>query len=296
MKTQKIRGTVMLLITAMIWGSAFVAQSVGMKHVGPFTFQTVRCLIGSIVLLPVIRILDSRKKSVHSTHTPQNPKTLWKAGILCGILLCTASSLQQKGIMYTTVGKAGFITAMYILLVPLIGCLLGTKLTKKLCISIAIAVAGLYLLCMSGSFSLSKGDTYVILCAVFFSLHILAVDHFIDSVDGVKLSCIQFLITAFISSVPMFLLESPNIHDICLAIEPILYTGILSCGVAYTLQILGQQYTEPTVASLLMSLESVFSLLFGMLILHEFPSSREAAGCILMFTAIILVQLPDRVK
>lgn len=295
MKTNKIRGNVMLLITAMIWGSAFTAQSIAMNHVGPFTFQTIRCLLGSIVLLPVIRLLGSHKKMV--TNAPkENPKTLWKAGILCGILLCTASSLQQKGIMYTTVGKAGFITAMYILLVPLIGCLFGTKLTKRLCICIAMAVGGLYLLCMNGSFSLSKGDTYVILCAVFFSLHILVVDHFIDFVDGVKLSCIQFLVTTVISSIPMFVLESPDIHGILLAGVPILYAGILSCGVAYTLQILGQKYTEPTVASLIMSLESVFSLLSGILILHQFPSSREVVGCILMFTAIILVQLPERVK
>lgn len=294
----------LLLLTATIWGVAFVAQSVGMDYVGPFTFNTVRSLLGGIVLIPCIVLLkridvgskDTAGAAEHASGDPAGQrKVLLTGGVACGVLLCIASNLQQFGIMYTSVGKSGFITAMYIVLVPVLGIFLKKKAGIKIWCSVAIAVGGLYLLCMTDSgFSIQKGDLLLLLGAVMFSFHILTIDYFSPKVDGVKMSCIQFFTCGILSMVCMFLFEQPQIGAILQAWMPIVYAGVLSCGVAYTLQIVGQKGMNPTVASLILSMESVISVIAGWLILHQKLSGRELLGCVLMFAAIILVQLPER--
>lgn len=304
MNKYTLRQSVLLLLTAAIWGVAFVAQSVGMDYVGPFTFNTVRSLIGGIVLIPCIVLLKrinagSKDTAGAAEHASGNPagqrKVLLTGGVACGVLLCIASNLQQFGIMYTSVGKSGFITAMYIVLVPVVGIFLKKKAGVKIWCSVAIAVCGLYLLCMTDNgFSIQKGDLLLLLGAVAFSFHILTIDYFSPKVDGVKMSCIQFFTCGILSMVCMFLFEQPQIGAILQAWMPIVYAGVMSCGVAYTLQIVGQKGMNPTVASLILSTESVISVIAGWLILHQKLSGRELLGCVLMFAAIILVQLPER--
>ena len=290
-----MKNNAMLLLTALIWGCAFVAQSVGMDYVGPFTFNAVRSLIGAAVLLPVIALMDRLEgKDKKKAEKKGDTRTLILGGVCCGIALGVASSLQQIGIQYTTVGKAGFITAMYIVIVPLMGVFVGRKVRPVIGLCVVIAVAGLYFLCMKGGFSLGGGDLLVLICAVAFSVHILVIDYFSPLVDGVRMSAIQFLVAGLMCSVPMFLWEQPQPAVILSAWAPILYAGVLSCGVAYTLQILGQKGADPVVASLLLSLESVFSVLAGWVILGQALSARELFGCALMFGAIILAQLPER--
>lgn len=304
MNKYTLRQSVLLLLTAAIWGVAFVAQSVGMDYVGPFTFNTVRSLIGGIVLIPCIVLLkrinagskDTAGVAEHASGDPSGQrKILLTGGVACGVLLCIASNLQQFGIMYTSVGKSGFITAMYIVLVPVVGIFLKKKAGVKIWCSVAIAVCGLYLLCMTDNgFSIQKGDLLLLLGAVAFSFHILTIDYFSPKVDGVKMSCIQFFTCGILSMVCMFLFEQPQIGAILQAWMPIVYAGVMSCGVAYTLQIVGQKGMNPTVASLILSTESVISVIAGWLILHQKLSGRELLGCVLMFAAIILVQLPER--
>lgn len=290
-----MKNNAMLLLTALIWGCAFVAQSVGMDYVGPFTFNAVRSLIGAVVLLPVIALMDRLEgKDKKKAEKKGDTRTLILGGVCCGIALGVASSLQQIGIQYTTVGKAGFITAMYIVIVPLMGVFVGRKVRPMIGLCVVIAVAGLYFLCMKGGFSLGGGDLLVLICAVAFSVHILVIDYFSPLVDGVRMSAIQFLVAGLMCLVPMFLWEQPQPAVILSAWAPILYAGVLSCGVAYTLQILGQKGADPVVASLLLSLESVFSVLAGWVILGQALSARELFGCALMFGAIILAQLPER--
>ena len=289
----------MLFLTAFIWGVAFVAQSVGMNYIGPFTFSCVRSILGGIVLIPCILFLDRLKMKEEGvtekrTMSEKEKKTLLIGGICCGIALCVASSLQQFGVKYTTVGKAGFITALYIVLVPIFGIFLKKKVGVKVWISVAISVVGLYLLCMTEKLSISKGDFLVLLCAIVFSIHILVIDHFSPLVDGVRMSCIQFWITGILSAIPMFLFEKPSLSAIFAAAVPLLYAGVMSSGVAYTLQIVAQKDADPTVASLILSLESVFSVLAGWVVLGQVMSMREICGCVLMFAAIILAQLPER--
>ena len=290
-----LRQSLLLLLTATIWGVAFVAQSVGMDYVGPFTFNVMRSIIGGVVLLPCIALLGKINGKGNTEAAKKmdgkERKTLFIGGIACGVLLCIASNLQQFGIMYTSVGKAGFITAMYIVVVPVLGIFFGKKVSGKVWCGVGIAVAGLYLLCMTESgFSVQKGDFLLMLCALAFSLHILVIDYFSPKADGVKLSCI------ILSGVGMVLTEKPQLTSILAAWMPILYAGVMSCGIAYTLQIIGQKGMNPTVASLILSLESGVSLIAGFLILHQTLSLRELIGCVLMFAAIILVQLPDRKK
>lgn len=311
MKKTNIKSPLLLLLAAVIWGVAFVAQSVGMDYVGPFTFNAVRSIIGGLVLIPCIFFLDSRKRdrkdrlyvagneegsdaAGKAASDSWSNKTLLMGGICCGICLCVASNFQQIGISYTTVGKAGFITAMYIILVPVLGIFLKKRVGVKVWISVALGVIGLYLLCMTERFSIGKGDAYVLLCALFFSFHILTIDHFSPMVDGVKMSCIQFLVSGVISGVLMLIFEQPHISSILAAWMPILYAGVMSCGVAYTLQIIGQKDMDPTVASLILSLESVVSVLAGWLLLQQRLSIRELLGCFVMFGAIILAQLPEK--
>lgn len=292
MRSKSFLGNILLLITAIIWGSAFVAQSVG-NSIGPFTFQSLRSFIGGIVLLPYIFIKDRIEKK-NGTYIKKNNKILLKGGIICGIALCLASCFQQIGIGYTTVGKAGFITALYILIVPILGLFMKKNIKPKIWFCVAVAVAGLYLLCMNEKFILSKGDTLVFICAVLFSLHIIIIDKVAPVTDGVKLACIQFFVTGIISAIPMIIFEHPNISSIISVLIPILYAGALSSGVGYTLQIIGQKYTKPTVASMIMSLESVFAVIAAAVILKQFPTSRELIGCTLMFLAIIIAQLPEK--
>lgn len=297
-KTQ-LRNSLLLLLTAAIWGVAFVAQSVGMDHVGPFTFNMVRSLIGGIVLIPCIFLLDKINPSNDTPKTPreqaQYKKTLITGGIFCGIFLALASNFQQMGIQYTTVGRAGFITACYIVIVPILGLLFFKKKCRStIWIAVALALVGLYLLCITDGFSIGKGDLLVLVCAILFSFHILVIDHFSPLVDGVRMSCIQFFVCGILSGIFAFLLETPRMADIRMAWAPILYAGVLSCGVAYTLQIVGQKNMNPTVASLILSMESCISVLAGWAILGQKLTARELSGCLLMFAAIILAQLPEK--
>ena len=289
-----MKNNILLVLTALIWGCAFVAQSVGMDYVGPFTFNMARFLIGAIVLLPVIWFMDRQRKTGAEKGAGQ--KTLIIGGICCGIALAVASTLQQWGILFTTVGKAGFITAMYIVIVPLLGIFIGKKVRPLIIGCVAIAVVGFYFLCMTESLRLGLGDFLVLLCAIAFSIHILVIDHFSPKVDGVKMSAIQFLTAAIISAVPTLLWEQPVFTEILQAWQPVLYAGIMSCGVAYTLQIIAQKNADPTVASLLLSLESVFSVLAGWVLLGQGLSLKELFGCVLIFCAIILAQLPEKKK
>ena len=290
MKNKRFYGNLMLILTALIWGSSFVAQSVGMDYIGPFTFNAIRCIIGGIVLIPIIFIIDKVKKE---SQTKDNNKQLILGGILCGIALFTGSTFQQFGISFTSVGKAGFITALYIVLVPLLGIVFKKKVSLKIWLSVLISMIGLYLLCITENFSIGKGDLLVLFCAFFFAIHILLIDYFSPKVNGVKMSCIQFFVAGIISVLPMAFFENPTINSILSAWAPILYAGVLFCGVAYTLQIVAQKNTDPTVASLLLSLESVFAVISGWFILSESLSFKELTGCALVFIAIILAQLPN---
>lgn len=316
-KTHKLRNTFFLFLTAMIWGAAFVAQSVSMDYIGPFTFICLRSVIGGLFLIPVIIVLDGirRKSQNESANVVSSENTLhniemdiekeekqrlsWKnkqlieGGIVCGILLFFANCFQQTGIQYTTVGKAGFITTFYIIIVPLIGLFF-----KKYCgiltwIGVVIALAGLYFLCITQKLTIQRGDALILCCSVLYAGQILAIDHYNPFVDGVKMSCIQFLTGGVLGAMFMFLFENPSVAMILSAAGPILYTGIMSTGVGYTLQIVGQKGLNPTVAALILSLESVFSALSGYVFLHQVLTTRELIGCVLMFIAIVLAQLPD---
>ena len=274
-----------LLLTATIWGMAFVAQSVGMDHVGPFTFNAVRFLIGALVLLPLIRFLGG---------TRGEKKDLLYGGLCCGLCLGVASNLQQIGIIYTTVGKAGFLTAFYIILVPLLGLFLRKRCGPFLWAAVGLAFVGLYLLCMKGegSLILETGDIFMLLGAFVFALHILVIDHFAPLASGVGLSCVQFLVASLLSALPALILEHPTLEAAKAAWMPIGYAGVFSCGVAYTLQIIGQKGVNPTAASLILSLESAVSVLAGWVLLGQRLSARELSGCAVMFVAIVLAQIP----
>ena len=308
MQKNSIKNTGMLFLAALIWGFAFVAQSAGMEHVGPFTFNAVRCIIGSLVLVPVALLYKPEESNGNGTKKStrvedetvkgswfSRNKTLLLGGVSCGIFLGVATNLQQIGIMTTSVGKAGFLTALYIVQVPIAGMFFKKKCPATVWIGVVCSFAGLYLLCMTGgSFSLATGDLLLLGCAVVFTGHILVIDYFAPKVNGVWMSCIQFLVAGVISAIPMMFTETPTWDGISAAKLPILYAGVMSCGVAYTLQILGQKNYNPTVAVLILSLESCFSVLGGFLILHETLSVRELCGCALMFAAIILAQLPGK--
>lgn len=297
--SRQLRAGLLLTLTALIWGAAFVAQSVGMDYVGPYTYLCSRSVIGGIVLLPVIKFFGKDPETVSpdvNSDKAKNKKILITGGICCGIALFVASILQQIGIKYTTVGKAGFITSLYMIIVPIIGIILGRKASKKVWFSVLIAIIGMYFLCMNGESGLNKGDLLVLCCAVGFSFHILIIDHFSPKVNGIKMSCIQFWICAAISAIFMFIFEKPDINSIIAAWAPILYAGALSSGAGYTLQIVAQKDIDPTVASLICSLESVFSVLFGWILLRQALSAKELFGCILVFIGVILTQIPDRKK
>ena len=289
MKTHKVRNSLLLLLTAFIWGTAFVAQSVGMDYVGPFTYTCVRSLIAGIMLIPCIAFLnkvnpnlEEKKICQDETKKKAYQKTLLIGGICCGAALGVASSLQQIGILHTTVGKAGFITTFYIIIVPIIGLFFKKRCGLNVWIGVVFALAGLYFLCITEGFSIGYGDTMVFLCALAFSIHILVIDHFTGLVDGVKMSCIQFFVAAIVSGIGMVLFENPDLGNILAAWLPILYAGALSSGVGYTLQIIGQKGMNPTIASLILSLESVISVLAGMVVLEESLTSREISRIVAM--------------
>ncbi len=289
MKHKKLAGSLMLVLAAFIWGTAFVAQRKGMEYAGPMAFNGVRTLIGSVVLLPVALI--------YRPASPVNLRKTLLAGLLCGLCLFLATNLQQMGLVYTEAGKAGFITTFYIILVPVLGLFLKKKTGAVTWVAVAVALGGLYFLCMKpGGVRVAPGDLLVLGCALFFAVQILVIDRYVQEVDAVLLSCAQFAVDGVLSIAAALLLEKPDFRELFRGWIPLLYTGILSCGVAYTLQILGQKNLHPTVASLLMSLESAFAVLGGWLILHERLSKRELLGCGLMLAAVLLVQLAPAKK
>jgi len=291
MKNEKMLGNILLLITAMIWGTAFVFQRVGMESIEPVTFTASRMFLAALATGLVSALLGRREN--HAAAEKQSFKSAIPGGICCGLFLGAASLFQQFGIVTTTAGKAGFITALYILLVPVLNLLLFKKRSSlHVWVAIAIGVVGMYLLCVTEDFRLTGGDAMVCVCAVLFSGHILCCDYFSRRADPVKLSAVQFVTVTVVTGIIAFLVEEPSWDKIRAAAIPILYCGVMSGGVGYTLQMVAQRITDPTVASLLMSLESVFAALAGALLLHERMSARELLGCVIMFAAIVLVQLP----
>lgn len=303
MTSKKLRHSLLLLLTALIWGIAFVAQSAGGDAVGPYTFNCIRSFLGALILIPVILFLDKSGFSHRKPVTKQEKKTLLLGGVLCGIALCIASNIQQLGLyLGASAGKAGFLTACYILIVPILGLFFKKKCGWNVWLGVVLTFAGLYLLCMSSDSGFQLADLLLLLCALMFSFHILIIDYFSPMVDGVRMSCIQFFVCGLLTAIPMFVSDmghsvagirtwAPALMSADAWI-PILYAGFLSCGVAYTLQIIGQEGLNPTVASLLMSMESVFSVIAGWLILGESMGVRELLGCCLIFAAIVLAQIP----
>lgn len=289
---KQIKGSLMLLLAAFIWGTTFVAQTSAKDAIGTFTFNASRSFVGAAFL--AILVLLRRRNKAGSTS---EKKSVVICGFICGVVLFIAVNLQQGGIVLypegvAASGRAGFLTATYVVMVAVCSRLLGKKLHKLVYAAIAFCLLGMYFLCMSGGIdSVYTGDLLELLCAVFFTIHILVIDRFAHC-DSVKLSCVQFLTTGVLSTVAMFIVETPDVHSVVRAIFPILYAGIFSSGIAYTLQMAGQKYTQPAIASIIMSLESVFAMLGGWVILGERLSSREFAGCMLVFGAVILAQLP----
>ena len=289
MTNKKLLGNALLLITAMIWGTAFVAQRSGMEKIEPMTFTAARMALAFIAVGGVSFIARKRQR-----QTVDRRSTL-AGGVCCGVFLALGSLLQQMGIVYTTAGKAGFITALYMLLVPVIGFLFfRRKISLRVWCAVAIGLVGMYLLCVREQLRLTRGDALVALCAIFFSLHILCCDHFAPRADPIALAAVQFGTVAALSAIAAFAMEEPSWEKIASAAIPILYCGLLSGGLGYTLQIVAQRFTEPTTAALLMSLESVFAVIAGALLLRERMTPGEAAGCAIMFLAILLVQLPSK--
>ena len=289
----KLRGSLAILVATVIWGSAFIAQSVGMDYIGPFTFQTMRSVLAVPFLIVVIFLIERNPaKSIEKWIQPE----LWKAGLPCGIALFIAAGLQQMGIVHTTAGKAGFITAMYIVLVPILGIFLHKKPPITSWIGVVLAVIGLYLLSCVGVSQVNIGDVYLLGCALGYAVQITLVDQMGSAVDGLRLNCVQSLFCGIFSGTVMFLTEEPVLSNILACWIPLVYAGIFSLGIAFSLQIIGQQHLEPTPAALIMSLESVFAVLFGWLLLHERMSAAELSGCVLVFIAVILSQVPVKKK
>ena len=293
---EKIKGSLALLSATVIWGFAFIAQSVGMDLIGPFTFQMVRCLLAVALLVPLAFLLDMGKCTVADSIAKwKNPK-LWKASILCGCALFIAASLQQIGLVYTDAGKAGFITAMYIVLTPVLGLFLGRKVPKATAFSVLIAVVGLYMLSCMGVTGVNKGDLYIMGCALAFAVQINCIDHFAPGLDGFRMNCIQALTVAVLSVPFVIFTETVDMGNLLACWGPLCFAGCLSMGLAYSMQIVGQKVIEPTAASLIMSLESVFAALGGWWLLHERMSPAELTGCGLVFAAVVISQLPEKKK
>jgi len=289
---RKLQGSISLLLATVIWGSAFVAQSVGMDHVGPYTFQAIRCAMAAVGLLAVIAIFDLGKKDGRNFFTRFSDKKLWLGGIFSAIPLCVAVNLQQIGIIYTDAGKSAFLTAMYIIFVPLIGIFLKRRPSPMIPVSVLLAVVGLYFLSCAGASSVNIGDICLIICAVAFAVQITVIDRFAPDVDPLRLNFLQSAFCALGSAVIMVFTETPTLAGIRGSWWPMCYAGFLSMGAAYSLQIIGQKYLEPSTASLIMSLESVFAAIFGFLFLQEVMTVWELLGCLLVFVAVILSQIP----
>lgn len=297
--SKKMKSNILLLLTAFIWGSAFVAQKSGMDYIEPFTYNGIRTFIGGMVLIPVIIFFTKKNNRQNGTEEKvfdfEKDKIAIIGGICCGLALFVASSLQQFGVSYTTAGKAGFITTLYVVFVPILSLLLRKKVRPIMWVCVALGAVGLYLLCMTdASFNLQFGDMLVLLCAVAFAVHILVIDHFSPKADGVKISCVQFLVSGVLGIICMFIFETPDIGNILACWLPILYAGVLSCGVAYTLQVVAQADADPTAASLILCLESVFAVISGAILLHESMSPRELMGCAVIFAAVIISNLPEK--
>lgn len=289
---KQLSGVIALLGATVIWGSAFIAQSVGMDKIGPFTFQAVRCFLAVVFLFPASALFSRGKPFWKSWADP----ALWRSGIICGLALFAASSLQQIGLVYTDAGKAGFLTAMYIVFVPFLGLFLGQRPGRNALLSLIPAIVGLYLLSCTSVSGINKGDVLLLLCAVAFSVQILLIDRHCAGLDGLKLNCIQALVAAVLSVPWALLTETVDASRIASCWLPLGYAGVLSMGVAYTLQIVGQKRVAPSAAALLMSLESVFAALFGWLLLHETMTGAEVLGCVLVFAAVVISQLPEKKK
>lgn len=287
---KQLSGVIALLGATVIWGSAFIAQSVGMDKIGPFTFQAVRCFLAVVFLFPASALFSKGKPFWKSWADP----ALWRSGVICGLALFAASSLQQIGLVYTDAGKAGFLTAMYIVFVPFLGLFLGQRPGRNALLSLIPAIVGLYLLSCTSVSGINKGDVLLLLCAVAFSVQILLIDRHCAGLDGLKLNCIQALVAAVLSVPWALLTETVDASRIASCWLPLGYAGILSMGVAYTLQIVGQKRVAPSAAALLMSLESVFAALFGWLLLHETMTRAEELGCLLVFAAVVISQLPEK--
>lgn len=289
------RGNLLLILTAFIWGVAFVAQKEGGTAVGDFTFNGVRFLLGGGLLAVCLPLLD-KIGLTRRCATPESKKAMWLGGVLCGVALWAASNLQQLGLATTSAGKGGFITALYIVLVPIFGLFIKRRTNLFTWISVLLAMVGLYLLCMQGESGINGGDLLVLACAPIFAIQILLVDHFVPHTDGVRLSCIQFFTVGILNMPLMFIFEQPSLSAMVDGWLPILYAGLLSSGVAYTLQVVAQKHTHPTTASVLMSLESVFAVLAGLVLMGERLTAWEWCGCAVMFAAVILAQLPASKK
>ena len=293
MANRKLLGNILLLITTAIWGTAFAFQRMGMDSIEPATFSAVRMLLAAVAVTPLVALGKDKSKTYNSEYK----RNTIIGGILCGLCLGTATIFQQVGIVQTSAGKAGFITAMYMLLVPVINLILFRKKSPAVVwIAVLIGIIGMYLLCINEEFSLSRGDALVSVCALVFGFHIICTDHFVQNANPVGMSVIQLYVTALLSAVVAAFTENPSWNDVRAAIIPILYCGLGSGAIGYTLQIVAQKFTEPAVASLLMSLEAVFAVLGGTLILGEKMTTREAIGCLVMFIAVILAQIPSRKK
>ena len=299
---KKLSGELMLTMTALIFGVSFVAQRAGMAHIGPFTFNGIRSLLGALVLIPVIyslgRVNPLERKRVKVNSTIKAPeerldgKNLMQGGFWCGIVLFISSSLQQAGMQYTTAGKAGFITALYIVFVPILGLFLKKKVRPILWISVLLATVGLYMLSVKEGLTIGRGDLLILLGAVGLSVHIILIDHFSPKTNPLKLSSLQFLVSGLLSLPFMFIFETVSWSAVMESKVPILYAGVMSCGVAYTLQIIAQKRTEPTLTSLILSMEAVIAVMAGILILGESISTRETIGSMILFTGIVLAQMP----
>jgi len=287
---KQLSGVIALSGATVIWGSAFIAQSVGMDKIGPFTFQAVRCFLAVVFLFPASALFSKGKPFWKSWADP----ALWRSGVICGLALFAASSLQQIGLVYTDAGKAGFLTAMYIVFVPFLGLFLGQRPGRNALLSLIPAIVGLYLLSCTSVSGINKGDVLLLLCAVAFSVQILLIDRHCAGLDGLKLNCIQALVAAVLSVPWALLTETVDASRIASCWLPLGYAGVLSMGVAYTLQIVGQKGVAPSAAALLMSLESVFAALFGWLLLHETMTRAEELGCVLVFAAVVISQLPEK--
>ncbi|MCQ2492384.1 MAG: DMT family transporter [Lachnospiraceae bacterium] len=303
-KQTSIQGVLLLLLTALIWGCSFVSQSLGMEHVGAFTFNGIRTVMGALVLTPIIivgrRGLSRAKRDwtdyEHSVHMDGIIEEI-KYGLVLGVVFFIASNLQQFAFYYSTAGKIAFITAFYIFFVALFGMLIGKKVSRLKWLSVAFALVGLFYLCITPGdmLNINKGDILALLCALAYAVHILLIERFVEEADSITLSCVQFFVAGIMSCICMFIFEQPSMDAILSAAGPLLYAGILSCGIAYTTQMIGQKYAEATVASILMSMESVFAVIAAAIILHETLIGREIVGCAVMFASIILSQVADKI-